>query len=104
MWQWFARGNIQQISYIPLMKQYLPFGLILLHLGNITTKQSTEMVETFHTCPDILKYMTVAYRLYHRPVEQYKPTAIFPMHELHMYTNLATDWLPINYCLATPFY
>ena len=29
-------GNIQQISYIPQTKHHLPFGLMLLHLGNVT--------------------------------------------------------------------
>ena len=47
MWQWVARGNIQQIqqirgniqqiSYIPQMEQHLPFGLMLLRLGNVIT-------------------------------------------------------------------
>ena len=37
MWQWVARGNIQQISYIPQTEQHLPFGLMLLCLGNVTT-------------------------------------------------------------------
>ena len=36
MWQWAPRGNIQQISYIPLTEQHSPFGLMLLHLGNVT--------------------------------------------------------------------
>ena len=36
MWQWVARGNIQQISYIPQTKQHSPFGLMLLRLGNVT--------------------------------------------------------------------
>ena len=30
MWHWVARGNIQQISYIPQMEQHSPFGLMLL--------------------------------------------------------------------------
>ena len=29
-----ARGNIQQISYIPQIKQHLPFGLMLHRVGN----------------------------------------------------------------------
>ena len=37
MWQWVARGNIQQISYIPHIEQHSPFGLMLLRLGNVTT-------------------------------------------------------------------
>ena len=37
MWQWVARGNIQQISYIPQTEQHSPFGLMLLRLGNVTT-------------------------------------------------------------------
>ena len=37
MWQWVARGNIQQISYIPQTEQHLPFGLMLFCLGNVTT-------------------------------------------------------------------
>ena len=37
MWQWVARGNIQQISYIPQTEQHLPFGLMLLCLGNVIT-------------------------------------------------------------------
>ena len=36
MWQEVARGNIQQISYIPQTEQHSPFGLMLLHLGNVT--------------------------------------------------------------------
>ena len=36
MWQWVARGNIQQISYIPQTEQHLPFRLMLLCLGNVT--------------------------------------------------------------------
>ena len=36
MWQWVARGNIQQISYIPQTEQHLPFGLMLHRLGNVT--------------------------------------------------------------------
>ena len=36
MWQWVARGNIQQISYIPQTEQHSPFGLMLLRLGNVT--------------------------------------------------------------------
>ena len=35
VWYWVARGNIQQISYIPQTKQHSPFGLMLLRLGNI---------------------------------------------------------------------
>ena len=31
-----ARGNIQQVSYIPQMNQHLPFGLMLFRLGNVT--------------------------------------------------------------------
>ena len=31
-----ARGNIQQISYIPQTEQHSPFGLMLLCLGNVT--------------------------------------------------------------------
>ena len=37
MWYWVARGNIQQISYIPQTEQHSPFGLMLLCLGNVTT-------------------------------------------------------------------
>ena len=37
MGQWVARGNIQQISYIPQTEQHSPFGLMLLRLGNVTT-------------------------------------------------------------------
>ena len=33
VWMWVARGNIQQISYIPRTKQHLFFGLTLLQLG-----------------------------------------------------------------------
>ena len=36
MWHWVARGNIQQISYIPQTEQHSPFGLMLLHLWNVT--------------------------------------------------------------------
>ena len=36
MWQGVARGNIQQISYISQTEQHLPFGLMLLRLGNVT--------------------------------------------------------------------
>ena len=36
MWQWVARGTIQQISYIPQTEQHSPFGLMLLRLGNAT--------------------------------------------------------------------
>ena len=36
MWQLVARGNIQQISYIPQTEQHSPFGLMLFHLGNVT--------------------------------------------------------------------
>ena len=37
MWQWVARGTIQQISYIPQTEQHEPlsFGLMLLHVGNV---------------------------------------------------------------------
>ena len=35
-WHLVTRGNIQQISYIPLTEQHLPFGLMLLRLGNVT--------------------------------------------------------------------
>lgn len=31
-----ARGNIQQASFNPQTEQHLPFGLMLLHLGNGT--------------------------------------------------------------------
>ena len=31
MWQWVARGNIQQISYIPKTEQHSPFGLMECH-------------------------------------------------------------------------
>ena len=31
-----ARGNIQQASFNPQTEQHLPFGLILIHLGNGT--------------------------------------------------------------------
>ena len=33
MWQWVARGNIQQISYISQTEQHLPFKLMLLCLS-----------------------------------------------------------------------
>ena len=33
---WVARGNIQQISYIPQTEQHSPFGLMLLGLVNVT--------------------------------------------------------------------
>ena len=36
MWHLVARGNIQQISYIPKTEQHSPFGLMLLRLGNVT--------------------------------------------------------------------
>ena len=36
MWQWVPRGNIQQNGYIPQTEQHSPFGLMLLHLGNVT--------------------------------------------------------------------
>ena len=36
MWHLVTRGNIQQISYIPQTEQHSPFGLMLLHLGNVT--------------------------------------------------------------------
>ena len=36
MWQGVARGNIQQISYIPQTEQHSPFGPMLLCLGNVT--------------------------------------------------------------------
>ena len=36
MWQWVARGSIQQIKYIPQTEQHLPFRLMLLRLGNAT--------------------------------------------------------------------
>ena len=36
MWQWVARGNIQQMSYIPQTEQHSLFGLMLLCLGNVT--------------------------------------------------------------------
>ena len=39
MWQWVARGNIQQISNILQTEQHSPFGLMLLRLGNVTTIQ-----------------------------------------------------------------
>ena len=32
MWHLVAKGNIQQISYIPQTEQHLPFGLMLLRL------------------------------------------------------------------------
>ena len=34
---WVARGNIQQISYIPQTEQHSSLGLMLLRLGNVTT-------------------------------------------------------------------
>ena len=37
VWQWVARSNIQQISYIPQTEQHLPFTVMLLCLGNVTT-------------------------------------------------------------------
>ena len=36
MWQWVARGTIQQISYIPQTEQHEPEGRMLLRLGNAT--------------------------------------------------------------------
>ena len=36
MWHSVARGNIQQISYIPQTEQHKPFGLMLLRLRNVT--------------------------------------------------------------------
>ena len=38
-----ARGNVQQISYIPQTEQHSPFGLMLLRLGNVT------IIYLFHT-------------------------------------------------------
>ena len=44
MWQWVARGNIQQISYIPQTEQHsLCMPLMPLHLGNITTEMPLAM-------------------------------------------------------------
>ena len=40
VWEWVARGNIQQIGCIPQTEQHLPFGLILLCLGNVPYVQS----------------------------------------------------------------
>ena len=37
MWQWVARGNIQQISYILQTEQHEPEGRMLLCLGNVPT-------------------------------------------------------------------
>ena len=42
MWQWVARGNIQQIRCIPQtdrsvsLEQHEPEGQMLFHLGNVT--------------------------------------------------------------------
>ena len=36
MWHGVPRDNIQQNSYIPQTEQHLPFGLMLLLLGNVT--------------------------------------------------------------------
>ena len=36
MWHWVARGNVQQISYIPQTEQHSPFRLMLLRLGNVS--------------------------------------------------------------------
>ena len=50
--QWVARGNIQQISYIPipLMEQHLSFRLMLLHLGNVT-------IMCVHVCMYVCMYV-----------------------------------------------
>ena len=44
MWQWVARGNIQQISYIPQTKHHSSFGLMLLCLGKVTVLAAIRVV------------------------------------------------------------
>ena len=50
MWYLVTRGNIQQISYIPQTEQHshLPFGLMLLCLGNVTI-----MCACSHVCVSV---------------------------------------------------
>ena len=66
MWQWVARGNIQQISYIPQTEQHSPFGLMLLHLGNVTIMCVCVLVETLvlwlccrHTSDSSCRLLTI---------------------------------------------
>ena len=54
MWQWVARGTIQQISYIPQTEQHSPFGLMLLRLGNVTI-----ICVCVHVCACVCVYMCV---------------------------------------------
>ena len=49
MWQWVARDNSQQISYIPQTAQHSPFGLMLLRLGNVTI-MCVNVHVCVHTC------------------------------------------------------
>ena len=50
MWQGVARGNIQQMSYIPQTEQHSPFGLMLLHLGNVTIMCIVCVCVCVHAC------------------------------------------------------
>ena len=47
MWQWVARINIQQISYILQTNMHSPFGLMLLCLGNVSIIYSTVCTSSF---------------------------------------------------------
>ena len=49
MWQWVARGNIQQKGYIPQAEQHSPFRLMLLHLANATIL-FTSCMHVFRWC------------------------------------------------------
>ena len=65
MWQWVARGNIQQISYIPQTEQRLPFGLMLLRLGNVTTICMRECMNVcMYACINVCMYVCMAHHCY----------------------------------------
>ena len=57
MWHWVARGNIQQINYIPQTEQHLPFRLMLLRLGNVT-------IICIHVCMYICMYVCMFLYMY----------------------------------------
>ena len=49
MWQWVARGSIQQISYIPQTEQHSPFSrLMLFRLGKVTVMCVFSVLTTAH--------------------------------------------------------
>ena len=63
-WQWAAKGNIQQHSYIPQAEQHLPFVLMLLCLENVANYYVHVHVCTLNSLCHFI-FLVQKYQLFH---------------------------------------